>query len=138
MSDKFRLASADFLKHDFWTWDDDADDCSMLPLSEIPMCHNGDIDLGVLFLCLQCRSPDGGKWNSIVGVFPSTMSVYWIHVFSDTGDFAWNLHLPCRPEDVTAFERTFGNELGSVFPLAIEEYIESLDHKLVASVSAPF
>ncbi len=138
MSNKHELTLADFETRDFWTWDDEADDCSFVPVIEIPFCHNREIDLGVLFIRSHCKSPDNREWNSIIGVRPSDFTVYWIHVFSDTGDFAWNLNLPCDPKDIAAFRRTFGDDLESAFPLALEQQIASLNQKLIADVPAPF
>ncbi len=81
MSDKHELTLEDFDRYDLWSWDEDADDGSFLPVTELPLCANGENDLGVLYIRTRCKSPDSREWDAIIGLLPEDLTVYWLHVF---------------------------------------------------------
>jgi len=136
VSDKHELTLNDFDQYDLWSWDDDGDDGSFLPVNDIPRCSNGEIDLGVLYIRSRCTSPDGREWDAILGLLPDDLSVYWISVFDGTLSFEWNLGLTLDATDSISFAAIFRPADGA-FPLAVDFAVPILQASGSASIPAP-
>jgi len=123
------LDPTDFGQCEFWTWDEAADDGTVVALNEIPLCANGERDVDALFCRCESRFADGSIWPSVVGIRGDDLSPYIASVYNKSQ--AVSIHEVLDNDvDANTFSRFFARTPEDVFPVEFMRGFETLDHSM--------
>ncbi len=117
------LIPSSFAEHEYWTWDEDADDDSLVPMTSIPLCDNGERDFNALFCLVTAECANGSQLPAIVGVRGSDLWVYVVELFAR--DLVLSVHCESAWNDTAeALAKALGDR---AFPIVLDRTLEIVD-----------